>query len=209
MTALNDPLWARLSAERQNKLLEKNRYNDVEHFDWWQCTYEWFQKKMAERGVEITDIRFSGFYCQGDYAVFEGRVSDWHIVLRNLGHLPRLPLFGGIHEEWSFRSTCSRTYMSFSYDMPVNDNPYDEEEEPLRYQLFELSTVDEQMTADIQDSLAAMFNDAAGELFNDLQSEYEHLTSDENVVGRLVDCDSETLEAEYAKQLAEEEELMA
>lgn len=40
------------------------------HFDWWDCTYEWWTKALEQIGFMQPDISFSGFWSQGDGASF-------------------------------------------------------------------------------------------------------------------------------------------
>ncbi|WP_302758665.1 hypothetical protein [Dialister invisus] len=61
-----------LSKDVQEKLIEKNRdiYTD---FDWYSVIYDNFSQNVKQDyGIEINieNIKFSGFYCQGDGASF-------------------------------------------------------------------------------------------------------------------------------------------
>ena len=44
-------------------------------YDWWKTLYADFTNDCAALGVRVDDIQFSGFYSQGDGAVFSGRVQ--------------------------------------------------------------------------------------------------------------------------------------
>jgi len=45
------------------------------HDEWWDATYEDAKTIAAIMGIEIDDINFSGFWCQGDGAQFTGSYS--------------------------------------------------------------------------------------------------------------------------------------
>jgi hypothetical protein len=60
-----------LSEEVQAKVIEKNRDINV-HDDWHEfTTEEWITEEIPSRGFEATKIYYSGFWSQGDGAMFE------------------------------------------------------------------------------------------------------------------------------------------
>lgn len=61
-----------LSEEVKKKVLDRNRYWNVEGFEWWDYIYDDAKAVAKILGIEINDIYFSGFYSQGDGACFEG-----------------------------------------------------------------------------------------------------------------------------------------
>jgi hypothetical protein len=64
-----------LHPELKEKVLEKYWDWNVSDNDWWECTYEDIEEQHDSKvsGFEIDKIYFSGFYSQGDGAMFEGR----------------------------------------------------------------------------------------------------------------------------------------
>ena len=59
-----------LSATAKEVAIENNR--DVNTYDgWWDPIFEGIREQGAALGFDITDIYFSGFYSQGDGAMFE------------------------------------------------------------------------------------------------------------------------------------------
>lgn len=65
------------------------------HYEWWDSVYETAKEDGKERGFEIDDIRFSGFWSQGDGASWTGRVRavpylDWKLATLD----PNDPRFG-------------------------------------------------------------------------------------------------------------------
>ena len=69
-------------AELKDKVLDKHRDINTDH-DWWECTYEMWKEDLHELGFYETDIRFSGFYSQGDGASFTGRVDVYNWIKKN------------------------------------------------------------------------------------------------------------------------------
>jgi len=66
-----------LSEELQEKIIEKNRYMNVEFFDWYWITYENFIEDLKKQGfyTDKENVDFSGFSCQGDGASFTGYID--------------------------------------------------------------------------------------------------------------------------------------
>jgi hypothetical protein len=184
MSALEDPRWAQLSEQRRKKLLDEYRDVNVNH-KWWGFTIEDFKEHVAPlAGLDVDDVRFSGFWSQGDGARFSGYVRDWYIVLRDLGLLLKahdyVPFHGG---DWSFKSIINhRGYMSFDSDMQVDVNPYDEDEDPLRYEVWEMRNMSQADADDIESDVRDLFEHLADKLYDNLESEYDYLTSDEVIV---------------------------
>ena len=48
--------------------------------DWYESVYDLAKEDGAKRGFEIEDIRFSGFWSQGDGASWTGLVSVWRFI---------------------------------------------------------------------------------------------------------------------------------
>ena len=196
-TALEDPRWLALSRERQNKLLEEHRDVNVEH-DWWDSLIEDFAEQLTEVGFtanthevklmngktrEVPNIYFSGFWCQGDGAYFEGHVSDWPKFLAILGK-----------GEWVFWAhECNWTASSANLhgnNMSVNsvleapENPHDEEEDPLRFHAWNVVNLppSEADLEALESEIESKFKELADKLYNDLEAEYDYQTDDEQVV---------------------------
>lgn len=65
--------WKEKDKEVYKKILEKENYINVDHA-WWEFELDYFYEQLEALGFENKDIRFSGFYSQGDGASFTG---DW------------------------------------------------------------------------------------------------------------------------------------
>jgi len=67
-----------LSQEDKEKLIEK--WSDIliedSEYDWYEPIFDEFESQMREFGIENVEIKFSGFYSQGDGASFTGDVTD-------------------------------------------------------------------------------------------------------------------------------------
>lgn len=214
--ALEDPRWLALSKERRGKLLEEYRNINVEH-DWWDDLFEDFAEQLTEVGITASthevklmngktrqdpNIYFSGFWCQGDGACFEGYVSDWPKFLATLGK-----------GDWAFWAReCNWTASSANLhgnNMSVNsaleapENPHDEEEDPLRFHAWNVVNLppSEADLAALESEIESKFNDLASGLYNDLETEYDYQTDDEQVVDWILsNLDDEELIGEEVEE---------
>lgn len=66
--------FSELEGRAKDKASEKMREWITNH-DWWEGVYECAKEDGAKRGFEIEDIRFSGFWSQGDGASWTGSVD--------------------------------------------------------------------------------------------------------------------------------------
>jgi hypothetical protein len=190
-TILNNPRWTKLSSKRQDELLKEYRDVNVDH-NWWDYTYDWFKEKCDVQGICVTDMRFSGFWCQGDGANFDGCVDDWPKVLKAIGQEGFLK-HDPAGNYWRFRVYSNSRYsysgaMDGELEAEVPENPYDEDEEPLQHDAWNIaSPLTEQDLDDLQKTLLEHCRDLAGDLYRALEEEYEYLTSDEVIVDWILD----------------------
>jgi hypothetical protein len=174
------------------EVLDQYRHTNVEHDDWWDCTYDDFTKRMhTTYGVEVEDIQFSNFWSQGNGASFTGYVSDLqkflsffpsdypmiHMMWEDGGEV-HLRLTRGLDRRYCHENTVYLD-ISTSIFMEILEA---EDADPLRHAVA--LKWDKQLDDEVahlsrvgQDFL----RNRMGELYRDLESEYEYLTSDEAV----------------------------
>lgn len=214
---LSDPQWASVSEQRQNELLEKHRNVNVT-FDWWGSVYEQFVEKLAEIGIEVEarprqgragrviyepEIFFTGFYSQGDGACFNGHVSDWAKLLTAMGE----EKFIGDVDHWVFKCRSDGRYrhsntMCFDGELLLSENPFDPEGQLLQHEAWALTHTSEKERGELRDRLEAKFKALADELYADLETEYEHLTSDESVVEFILEHTVDELVEDHEQEAA-------
>lgn len=182
-------------------LIEKHRHINVEHVEWWDSEYECFKQDMAEVGIEVDNIYFSGFWSQGDGACFEGKIDnlqlfiDKHFKPNQYIAIRKLMEHGGsvyltvkhrghyYHEN----STC------FSVDC---DNFADTLDQPTETHEQVATALDMALTQDMIDfesESVAIFKGYMKKLYRDLERDYDHLTSDKAV--------KETIEANNLQEI--------
>lgn len=190
-TPAEDPRWLALSKARQQKLL--TQYRDINVcYDWWDFLYDDFEEDLEEVGIEVVDykdrkeIYFSGFYCQGDGARFVGVVVDVEKFLTAMDRIDLLPWWKA--EGWSAKSRLIGNSMTTDLEFLLPENPYDLGEEPLQHHTWNIVKKLPTQT-DIDDfaiKVDEKFDALAAELYVDLRNEYEHQTSDDQVVAWIL-----------------------
>jgi len=167
-----------------DNLIGKYRDVYVEHSDWYEHTYDEFKERMEAIGVRVDEIYFSGFWSQGDGACFIGKINNWGKYLEHLGYTD--PILADCAEEnWTYQLTHRDRYyheysVDHSHDIHLPDNPYDEEDDPLRHAAwgavmnqFDLLGLEQEILEDLRDHMR--------DLYKKLEQEHDHLTSDEVV----------------------------
>lgn len=184
--------WAQLNDEQRDKLLEKYRDVSVDH-EWWGGMYDDLKETMLKRGFAVSDIQFSGFWCQGDGASFCGYVCDWkqfaehyykdqYPMLHKLlgdgydyGHTIKLVRDRGMY--------CHEYMVSAELDIgSFSDLHNDYEGDEFMDAAYAVWNVALSMEVqEFEKDFQRTMRDEMRVLYCDLEKEYEYLTSDECV----------------------------
>ena len=174
---------------------------------WWDYAYETFLAELDGIGISACDedICFSGFYCQGDGASFEGRVRDWRKLLTAMGYGDKAALIeyfemadthcriyrrGHLYvhqftmclELDNFPEFPSDEYFSMSgFNLLAEGCGLSEFKRGVMYELLRPYSSDA-----LEQELLEFVRGKAGELYVSLREEYEYLTSDEQVWESIV-----------------------
>jgi hypothetical protein len=193
--------------ELSDKAKDRVRTKHCEHMDWewWDSTYDYFKERGGERGFDIEDMRFSGFWSQGDGALWTGQVRladfiSYHICDTDADHHRYQILLMLLGEDWidyainvsqsGFHyqhSGCMRfdsTKNGAVFDLLEDDNAVLQGEGVLQganvYQLW--TGIDGDSLMDDLDTLIEKEAKAyADELYKALEEDYEAMTSDEAI----------------------------
>lgn len=176
------------------KTIEKYRYINVDHHDWWDCEYEDFKQQMSEGGIAVDNMYFSGFWSQGDGACFEGYIEDTDVFLDKNFKPEDYPTIrmvvanGGRvrlsvrHSGHYYHENC--TSFSMDVDMPSNVLPT-----PTDFHQQVVEQYDNTMTREIEDfekESIEIFKNLMRGLYRQLENQYDHLTSDEAVTEAII-----------------------
>jgi len=168
------------------KLLEKYRYINTEH-DWYDYVIEHFVDKMSQVGISIdrSDVKFSGFYSQGDGASFGG-TFDEQLFMEKHGLDKQYPAayylasINDLHIK-PYRHP-SNYYHESTVSFEVSSYALPSDEDDLREVV--LTSMIEQFEHELMDfeqEVTDICRDYMRDLYKELQVEFEHLTSDEAV----------------------------
>lgn len=172
----------------KQELIDKYRDINVDH-DWWDFTYEDFTKDMLDKGIDVDQIWFSGFWSQGDGACFTGTIfvdnfkkfMEVHDLRKEY---PATYFFAELGEIGVVIRQSGRYLHENTMSISINEdayNPY-EEEDGLRYETYDtmLSLFNDEFS-NLEQEVSEICRDHARDLYRRLEKEYEHLTSDELV----------------------------
>lgn len=183
-----------LSEEAKEMAIEANRYIHVEHNEWYEDIYDTFKEKYSDL-FEITNIYFSGFWSQGDGAMFEyGGITD-KLIDEFIAQLKFSPLRKKIIKDIFYFSGNGKHKYSYYHERSCSHNI--NVEHNYIVSMGHYPNID-----DLMDDLQIMFEafieeryiDLAQELYSMLESEYEWLTSDEDITETLIACEYEFTE---------------
>ena len=172
--------WQRLTEANRKALLEEHR--DDLQYEWWDSVYDTFRDDMAEIGVRVHRIYFSGFWSQGDGSCFEGRISDWSKFLPAVGmnELVDGARGNGISMTWEHRGHYYHEHcVSFDVSGLWTSNPHDEDEDLLRFTAWDATNPEGGQIYGRREEIIEFLRDKMRTLYSTLEEEYDHLTSDE------------------------------
>lgn len=211
--------WHSLPESVKARILDEHRYWNVDHHDWWSCVYDDFKEDMANVGISVDEMYFSGFSSQGDGACFEGRVNSWPLFLKSLGYnddvlIEHFKEVGDLvvkHSGRYYHENCT----SFSMEWELPTDPYTDEErflesygcgEELRDAVL-IARLSQYDSNELKAEFTEAFKDHMRDLYHRLEEEYDHLTSDEAVLESLyVNGQLDDLIAEHTEELEFENE---
>lgn len=171
------------------KTLDRYRYINVDHIDWWDSIEECYKEDMKEQGVYVSDMYFSGFCSQGDGACFKGHLDDVSLFLEKNFKPDDYPMirklldsggslkFSVEHSGHYYHENCTRFYieadrLEYCVDMPTD----------FHEQIVEQWDKDlDNEIVDFEKQSVEIFKNYMRELYRKLEQEYDYLTTDEAV----------------------------
>lgn len=180
-----------MNTQPSQELIDQYRYINVEHDEWWDCIYDDWKEKLADVGVRVDDIWFSGFSCQGDGACFEGCIEDFSLFMEKHLLVEDYP-FPYAFEKHGGDVSCSAKhsghyYHAYSTDISVEveDTYIDGDTEDLKE--ITLLALEEQFSLqDFEKTVTEILRDYMKDIYTDLEKEYDYLSSEEAVLESLV-----------------------
>lgn len=199
--------WDQLTEANRKRLLDKHRNCEVQ-WEWWDSVEEMFKEDMEAIGVYVEAMYFSGFWCQGDGACFNGYVRDWRKFLLAVGkpELTGVVAEQGVSLGWGSEGRyCHENTVVFETSGLWIDNPYDEDEEEVRHVMWNAVNGEGGPLYAASDVLVEFLKDKMRDLYGQLEEEHEHLTSDEVVTEYILEHEEEDIDELLGEQREEQE----
>ena len=169
--------------ELLEKVIEKHRNINVS-FDWWDFIYEDF-KEHNDEYFGIDKIYFSGFWSQGDGAMFE--YSDISNRLRDI-FIDRLDL-SPMRKGWLRNNVCVSgkgvQRGLYCHEKSCSHSIYWEVDNGDLYWDRPLYQWIESFANDFENFIEELYVNLCADLYSTLEKEYTHLTSDESILESL------------------------
>lgn len=182
-----------LSDEAKQVALDRHREINA-HDGWWDPIYDGLHNKAEEAGFEVEDIYFSGFWSQGDgamftYSGFNENMLKGFVAQLDLSEEDKVIIL-------SQADTCGKG---------IHRGHYYHEKSCDHYSTLDSTNPDWEYATDLIEGLDGAFEnyvievyeDLCGELYKDLEEYYNELTSDEYVAEMLIDNEYEFTENGY------------
>lgn len=178
--------------ERDPKRFEREYYEWQEHgalWDEWFDTIEQnFTDEMAAHGVNVERIAFNGFYCQGSYACFDGKINvhKWMAAeIYDDGQtyaeaFPALYLATEQDRSTVFVSSTHRGNASLSFEAKFDQTQPTGIFQHLDEDAWQELVVQQDDASNLESNIRWFVESKNNELFKQLQDEYEDLTSEES-----------------------------
>lgn len=182
-----------LSEEAKEKAIEKNRYVNVEYWEWYDNVYDTFKEKYSGL-FEITKIYFSGFHSQGDGAMFEYDGITEKLIDEFIEQLQLTPLRKKLVKELVCFSGHGKQSGHYYHERSCNHNLYVELNGYLSYRYSNIHKFLIELQLDYESFIEERYIDLAGELYQSLYDEYEWHTSDEAIEEFLIEFEYEFTE---------------
>lgn len=174
--------------ELKELVLEKNRDINVDNNYWFDDVIEAWKERLREYGFIDPDIRFSGFWTQGDGASFTSKAVYLDLYLKEFGHASypdkQIKLFLDLIRNYDFvefgvERRDNHYVHEYTTKAYYNGYLYQFDKCP-RLQRF-LSNFLKDLWTHMQDKIEELNR----EIYKDLSEEYDYLESDEAVMETL------------------------
>jgi len=175
-----------LSEEVKEKVIEK-KYDINLHHDWWEAVYEMYMQD--ETGFDIDKIYFSGFWSQGDGAMFEGSPNkdilnfitpnyrneayqkDWSRVIKLIKN-GDINIYGSFTHQGHYYH--SKSY-SDNLDAEMTNDWYGKNYSNI-----------EDILEDILEEIREYYEDVCNKIYHSLEQEHEYYSSREAIEESII-----------------------
>jgi hypothetical protein len=182
-----------LSEETKEKVIEKNRYVNVDISEWYYFVYDVFKHQYSNL-FEITNIYFSGFYSQGDGAMFEyGGITD-KLIDEFISQLQLSTLRKKIVKEAIHFSGSGTHKGNYNHERSCSHSIYVESQYDLETYHNNIQEFIYNIQIDFEYFIEEKYIELCGELYQSLNDEYEWYTSDKAIKEHFIENEYEFTE---------------
>lgn len=164
-------------------VIEKHRDINVD-YDWAKWSLEGHEERLEALGFNDPDISFSGFCSQGDGASFTCKSVDLVKFLKGQKALTRFKSLVNMEksETGEFIASVDRFDHHYCHEHTVKAgvevNWFDDEEQEIQEGLSKMGD-------ELQTLITETVRTLSKKIYRELESEYEYLTSDEEIIETL------------------------
>lgn len=160
------------------------------NYEWWDCVYEDHREKILEQGFEVTNMYFSGFWSQGDGAMFEYGGIDDKLLHEFVDTLNLSPMRKQWLKSQGYISGSGRQSGHYSHEKSCAHKIHLESNFDWRH-AENFSSWIESYQDDFEDWLKEKYEDLCCSLYSALEKEYDYLQSDKVVDESIIANDYE------------------
>jgi hypothetical protein len=191
---------SKVTPEQRSALVERHRYINVGHDDWYDCVYSGFKEDMKAVGIDVKQMYFSGFCSQGDGACFIGNLDNAQTYLDH-HHKDQYPMIrklieagGGVyvscnHSGRYYHENCTSFWVDSDCLHGVLPAPTEFHDQIVAQWAKQMANEIDDFEEDVIEQWRSYMQD----LYRKLEAEYDHLTSDE-VVWETIEANEEDLD---------------
>lgn len=166
-------------AESKKKIIDKNRYINVEGSSWADFDVEQLKEMLSEKGFESTELWYDISYCQGSGASFDCNFFNLNKLLEpcNVKHKRWIrDIIENYCEPEIYRNSYATHYCH---------------RKTRRFELNQALELDKckrisKILSEIENDIEILRQELCDEIYKSLESTFEYLTSDESVEETLM-----------------------
>lgn len=196
--------FAELDQKTQERLLQQEVDNLWD--DWWDCLEEMYIEDGKERGFDIEEMFWSGFWSQGDGASWVGTVDlrrflAFHLAPTNPQYTQYVVLQELVAGSWidQYAKITAQGRYSHEYTMQCGDIEADVTRGTLHEGLLAGADTEvlyagidgDSLLADLETWILEQAQDYARKYYAALEKEYEYLTGEECLAERGLEYDED------------------
>jgi len=176
-----------LSEQAKEKAIEKQKQSDgYLDYEWYDCVKYEFEEKAKESGFNYTKSYFSGFWSQGDGAMFEYDHLDDKLRLEFINQLNLSPM----RKDWLINNTCisgkGRQSGHYYHENSCSHSIYWEVDNGDLHWDRTFYKWLESFFEEFEDFIIDKYKDLCCEYYKSLEKEYDWLMSDEQIAEHLI-----------------------